>query len=75
MVCGMRISDVQIGLNVRGARSRRGMTQADIAEALDLPAPATISEIESGKRALKLREAQALAELLNIDLRQLVDES
>lgn len=71
----MGISDVQIGLNVRGARSRRGMRQADIAEALDLPAPATVSEIEGGKRSLKLREAQALAELLKIDLRQLIDES
>lgn len=71
----MGISDLQIGLNVRGVRSRRGMTQADIAEALDLPAQSTVSEIEAGARSLKLREAQALAGLLKIDLRQLVDES
>lgn len=71
----MGISDVQIGLNVRGARSRRGMTQADVSKALGLRLPAITSEIETGKRSLKLREAQALAELLKIDLRQLVDES
>lgn len=75
MMSGMGISDVQIGLNVRGARHRRGMRQVELAEALGLPGAATVSEIESGGRSLKLREAQALTELLKIDLRQLVDES
>ena len=49
-----------------------GHTKGDLAQAMDLP-PSRISEILSGKRALKISELSQLATFLELPLHQITD--
>lgn len=73
-------SDQQIGKNL--ARQRGNMSQKDLADrirALDPErfkwAPATVWNVEEGKRPLRLGEAEALAEILGCDVSDLLSRS
>jgi transcriptional regulator with XRE-family HTH domain len=59
-----------VGRRVRQLRLRRGMTQAQLAEATGLP-QSQISQIESGARlgsAIQLKAARAIAFALGVSL-------
>ncbi len=56
------IDAAQIGLRLRAARERRGLSQQAVAEALKLPRTA-VTNIETGNRAVSTLELAALAAL------------
>ena len=74
--------DEPIARNIRRLRELRGMSQADLADALKdrgVPGmhPQTITKIEAGTRAVKLTEGLVLAEVLQVhpeELRHLHEE-
>jgi transcriptional regulator with XRE-family HTH domain len=61
-----------IGKNIRYARARQEMLQADLASKLGM-SPGTISQIERGIRVLTVNELLPICEALDVDLRFLVD--
>ncbi len=58
-------SPADFGLAIREARLDRGLSQAQLAEILDLP-QSTISEIEGGKSTIYLRRLLTLARATGI---------
>ena len=54
-----------LGLALRGARHREGLTQRALAEVTGIP-QRHISEMESGKRQIGRERAKKLAEALNV---------
>src|SRR4051794_35884755 len=70
--------DAMAGENVGVLRRGSGMTQTELAEAVSergIPfRQQTIVKIEKGQRPLRLREADAIAAALGVDLAALVDE-
>jgi ribosome-binding protein aMBF1 (putative translation factor) len=54
-----------LGLALRGARYREGLTQRQLAEATGIP-QRHISEMESGKRQIGRERARKLAEALHV---------
>ena len=54
-----------LGLALRGARNREGLTQRQLAEAAGIP-QRHISEMESGKRQIGRERAKKLAEALHV---------
>jgi transcriptional regulator with XRE-family HTH domain len=64
------------GQNMRSARSQKGWSQRELAEALDTRGvrldPSAVTRIERGAREVKLREAVEIADCLSIDLQQLL---
>ncbi|MGG5752292.1 helix-turn-helix transcriptional regulator [Zafaria sp. Z1313] len=56
-----------IGLAIQQSRLAQGMTQTDLARALDVSQSA-ISEIESGKSTIHLQRVLELARLTGLDL-------
>lgn len=63
------------GQNVREARMRKNWSQRELAEALNVRSvkldPSAVTRIERGVRDVKLREALAIAECLDVDVQQL----
>ncbi len=57
--------DNPLGLALRGARYREGVTQRQLAEATGIP-QRHISEMESGKRQIGRERAKKLAEALHV---------
>lgn len=55
-------------------REERGLSQADVAESLDLD-PSAISRLERGERGLAVTELAAIAGLLEMSVEQLVYEN
>jgi transcriptional regulator with XRE-family HTH domain len=64
------------GENVRRARTVKGWSQRRLAEALDIRGvkldPSAVTRIERGAREVKLREAAAIAQCLDIDIQELI---
>lgn len=61
-----------IGLNIRVARTRHRITQAELAERLNM-AEGTISAIERGARVITVNELLPICRSLDVDLRQLLE--
>lgn len=55
----------EIGAAIRAAREALGLSQPELAEAVGLPAPQTVSDIELGKREVKARELVRFARVLH----------
>ena len=64
--------DEVVGANIRRYRTARGMSQADLAEAMDVHQQ-TIQKIEKGVRPLRYSEAIAIARVLEIPSYMLLD--
>ena len=58
-------SSQAIGERVRQAREALGLTQREVAEAVDLPAAQTLSEIEHGRREVRPAELVRIARFLH----------
>lgn len=56
-----------VGLAIQQARLSRGLSQADLAEELEVSQSA-ISEIESGKATIYLRRILEIARLIDLDI-------
>jgi len=56
---------VQLGNNLRAARERRGLSQVQVAEVLNLPRTA-VTNIESGNREVSTLELTRLADLYRV---------
>lgn len=69
--------DSQVGANIREIRTARGMTQAQLAEMVSKQGitfrQQTVVKIEAGQRPLRLREADVVANALDVDLASLLD--
>lgn len=63
----------QMGQNIRAYRQLRGMTQAALAEAIGC-APNTISMYETGKREPDMDAIEAIADIFNVSIRDLVPD-
>ena len=61
-----------IGLRVKAARTQKGMTQAQLAEAID-KAFETISNIERGKTAPNFSTLNDIANVLGMPMREFFD--
>ncbi len=57
--------DNSLGMALKGARSREGLTQRQLAEVTGMP-QRHISEMESGKRQIGRERAKKLAEALHV---------
>jgi len=62
-----------VGRNIKSARSRAGMTQGALAEAIDVE-NVTLSRIETGAQLPSLDRLQHIAEVLDVPLQALVAE-
>lgn len=62
-----------IGQRIKTMRLSRGMTQADLAKALD-QSQASITMYETGKREPDFETMEALADVFNVPLFSLVDD-
>lgn len=62
------ISEEEPGVYLRGARTREGLTQAQLAAATGIP-QRHISEMENNKRPIGKDMARRLAEALSVDYR------
>jgi transcriptional regulator with XRE-family HTH domain len=62
----MLVSRAQLGATVAGARTKAGMTQAELASRADLD-EATIVALEQGQYRPKSHELSRLAEALGVD--------
>ena len=60
--------NVQIGVRLRAAREASGLSQAELAKALDYESATAISLIEAGERKLKSEDLQKAADLLHRDV-------
>ncbi len=68
-----RISQRSVGLRVRSAREARGWTQDQLTAALELNDRQTVSDIETGKRAIRPDELVRLTDILDRDLDYFLD--
>ena len=64
---------VNVGLRVKHAREALGMTQEQLSKELGFNDRQTLSDIETGKRALKAEELAQLSELLDRDIEFFLD--
>lgn len=66
----------RIGRSVQFLRQSAGLTQTDLAAALSARGLAfrqqTVVKVESGQRPLRLQEAEAIADALGVEVRQIV---
>lgn len=67
------------GTNIKKAREDSGMTQLELAAAMEVDynikiSRSNISEIEKDKRRVPDYELKAIAEILNIDIKSLVSD-
>lgn len=58
-------------IKLRELRNQKNVTQFELSKIIDLP-PSRISEIEHGKRDLKITEAVKAAQFLGVSLNDLV---
>jgi transcriptional regulator with XRE-family HTH domain len=61
----LKFSSEQMGWHLRIARKRAGLTQEEVARQLDMRRP-SISEIEWGRRSVKVHELEAMAKLYRV---------
>lgn len=64
----------RIGRNIRTARSRLGLKQSDIAEALGVE-DGTVSRIETGAQLPSIERLDAIAQILKVSLPELVGDT
>ncbi len=64
---------VQIGLRLRAARERRGLSQQEVADGLKLPRTA-VTNIETGNRSISTLELTKLAALYRLSVAHIVEE-
>jgi transcriptional regulator with XRE-family HTH domain len=57
--------DVKIGERLREAREKAGLSQAQLAKALEYESATAVSLIEAGDRKLKAKDLQKVAEFLH----------
>jgi Zn-dependent peptidase ImmA (M78 family)/transcriptional regulator with XRE-family HTH domain len=62
-----------IGRRILLAREKKGLTQAQLAQSLDIPSHQSISELEKGNRRLPPDELAKLARILDRDVEYFVD--
>jgi len=67
------IDAAQIGLRLRAARERRGLSQQEVADALKLPRTA-LTNIESGNRSVSTLELAKLAALYRLSVARILEE-
>jgi len=65
---------VRIGQNIRSARTQMGLTQGQLAEALDIE-NVTMSRIETGAQIPSITRLQQVADILGTTLSMLVAEA
>lgn len=78
-LCGMEDPDrtitaarmLKVGRNVAAARKRMNVTQEYLAEVLQISQP-NVARLEGGKRAIKLRELELIADALNTTVQELI---
>jgi len=58
---------IAIGKRLRLAREQKGLSQAEVASAIDLHRP-TISEMEAGRRKVSMEEFEVLAKLYDVPM-------
>ena len=63
----------RVGRNIKAARTRAGMTQGELAEAIDVE-NVTLSRVETGAQLPSLDRLQHIAEVLQVPLQALVAE-
>lgn len=63
---------MQISEKIRLIRQHKNLTQEEVAEKLDL-AVNTYAKIERGETSIKLDKLQKLANIMNIDIKELID--
>ena len=66
-------ANLRIGLRLRAARKRAGLTQEELATALGLRHRQSIASVESGKRSLSARELVRAMGVLGVDLDYFTD--
>jgi len=64
----------EFGRNLRAERSRRGWTQAELADKAGI-SPTYISRLERGEQSVSLPAAMSLAETLDVKLAELTGET
>lgn len=68
----MSIEYKVIGRHIRAARKRKGMTQEDVAAAIEM-SPAHFGKVERGDRPVNLQRLSQLSQVLGIPLEKLVE--
>lgn len=63
---------VTLGRNIREARERLGLRQADLAQVIDAKSSQIVSEIEKGSREVKAWELSRIARALRIEMADLL---
>lgn len=63
-----------IGTRIRSLRTQAGLKQKELAERIDISGP-TLSQIENGHRPPTYRQIEAIADVLQIPVRQVTEES
>lgn len=63
----------RVGRNIKAARTRAGMTQGELAEAIDVE-NVTLSRVETGAQLPSLDRLHHIAEVLQVPLQALVAE-
>ncbi len=66
-------STIRIGLRLKVARERSGLTQQQLADVLDLRHRQTVASIESGERRLSASELIRVMQVLGVDLDYFTD--
>jgi len=66
--------DVNIGKKISTLRKKRGMSQADLAKALDYKSATAISLMENGERSIKTKDVMKITKILDTDLHYLFDD-
>lgn len=64
----------RVGANIKVARTRAGMTQGQLAEAIDVE-NVTLSRIETGAQLPSLDRLQVIADVLDVPLQALVADA
>lgn len=70
----MRDDSADIAERLRLAREQAGLSQAQVAKALDMHRP-TISEIEAGRRRVQAEELRRFAELFDVSIAWLAGDT
>ena len=68
-----QISRKLIGCRVKAARETKGLTQEQLTQDLGLNDRQSVSDIENGRRSLKMEELLTLSHLLNRDIEFFID--
>lgn len=65
-------ADVHVGQNIRELRQSKGLTQAQLAEAIGV-SPTFISRVERGEKSMSLQKLQCVAKYFRVSCDALID--